>query len=74
MQIVASKLWRNNVKIVNVISKCCNAEVKAVGGLPDFIGDRYACTMSYRCMKCQEYCNIKGVKSYGKSKRKNKKI
>jgi hypothetical protein len=41
----------------NIKSDCCNAEVK-VGGIPDFNGDRHACTQYYVCTKCEEACNV----------------
>ena len=40
------------------LSKCCKAPVKLVGGIPDFIGDRYSSTMSYECTKCGKACDI----------------
>jgi len=57
------------MKIINVVSVCCNAEVRTVGGLPDFIGDKYACTMYYICTECNKPCDIKEDKSNGKKKR-----
>jgi len=42
-------------------SRCCNAAVK-VGGLPDFEGDKYPCTVHYVCTKCNEPCDIKEIK------------
>ena len=56
------------MKIVEVVSICCNAEVKVVSGLPDFIGDKEKdfCTMCHICTKCNKPCNIKEVKKDGK--------
>ena len=58
------------MKIVEVVSICCNAEVKVVSGLPDFIGDKEkdSYTMYYICTKCNKPCDIKEVKSRGKQK------
>lgn len=39
-------------------SKCCNAEVKT-NGMPDFIGSKDACTVSYVCLKCNKPCDLR---------------
>lgn len=41
----------------NCRSKCCNAEVRA-DGLPDFLGSREVCTVSFVCTKCSQDCCI----------------
>ena len=38
-------------------SKCCKAEAKEYG-IPDFIGSDDICTVSMKCMKCGEYCDV----------------
>ena len=57
------------MKIVDVVSKCCSAEVRVSGGIPDFIGEAEGCTRYYICTKCDEPCDIKEDKSNGKKKR-----
>jgi len=42
-------------------SKCCNAKVKA-DGMPDFLGSKEACTVSYICLKCNKPCNVAALK------------
>ena len=42
-------------------SKCCNAKVR-VNGVPDFIGSKEICTVSYICLKCNRPCNVKESK------------
>lgn len=47
-------------------SKCCGAEVEAVGA-NDFYGDKYPCTIHYECKKCHKSCDVekkKITKSY----------
>ena len=44
-------------------SKCCNAEVRT-DGLPDFIGSKYVCTVSFICLKCNKPCNIVRPRSH----------
>jgi len=51
-------------------SQCCNALIK-VGGLPDFLGDKYPCTIYHTCTKCGKPCNIKGVKKVNKKLEKS---
>jgi hypothetical protein len=38
-------------------SKCCNAEVRTEG-VPDFIGSKEICTVSYVCLKCNRSCDV----------------
>jgi hypothetical protein len=38
-------------------SKCCKAEVRA-DGMPDFLGSKEVCTVSYTCLKCKKPCNV----------------
>ena len=38
-------------------SNCCNADIK-IGGVPDFEGDKSACTQYYVCVKCNEACDV----------------
>ena len=57
------------MKIVDVISVCCNAEVRVYVGSPDFIGEAEGCTMYYICIKCNKTCDIKEDKKNGKKKR-----
>lgn len=38
-------------------SKCCSAEVRA-DGLPDFMGSKEVCTVSFTCLKCNNPCDI----------------
>lgn len=47
------------MKTVNVVSVCCNAEVRVSGGIPDFFGEAEGCTRYYICNKCNEPCDIK---------------
>ena len=44
-------------------SRCCNAEVRAEG-LPDFLGSREVCTVSFVCLKCNNPCDIKRPRSH----------
>jgi len=39
-------------------SRCCNAEVKE-DGMPDFIGGKEICTISFTCLKCGKGCNVR---------------
>ena len=41
-------------------SKCCNAKVR-VSGVPDFIGSKKICTVSYICLKCGKPCDVKKI-------------
>ena len=43
-------------------SECCNAKVR-VNGVPDFIGSKEICTVSYVCLKCNRPCNVKESKT-----------
>ncbi len=59
------------MKIIDVVSVCCNAEVKTSVPLLDFVGDNVRqqdITMYYICSKCNNDCNIKEEKSNGKKK------
>lgn len=38
-------------------SKCCNAEVR-VDGIPDFLGSKEVCTVSYTCFECDKPCDV----------------
>ena len=38
-------------------SKCCNAEVRA-DGMPDFLGSKEVCTVSFTCLKCNRPCDV----------------
>jgi len=38
-------------------SKCCNAEVRTVG-VPDFIGSKGVCTISFVCLRCDKPCDV----------------
>lgn len=44
-------------------SKCCNAEVRT-DGMPDFLGSKEVCTVSFICRKCRKPCDIKRPKSH----------
>jgi len=46
-------------------SKCCNAKVR-VNGVPDFIGSKEICTISYICLKCGKPCDVKRLDFQGK--------
>ncbi len=52
-------------------SRCCNAEVRTEG-MPDFLGSKEVCTVSYVCLKCDKSCNVvapKGQKQRALEKR-----
>ena len=38
-------------------SKCCNAEVRT-DGVPDFIGSKEVCTISFVCLRCDKLCDV----------------
>ena len=38
-------------------SKCCNAPVKT-DGIPDFLGTKEVCTVSFTCTKCKKACDV----------------
>ena len=44
-------------KIKTKKSNCCHAPV-TIGGMPDFIGDNYICTVYYICTKCAKPCDL----------------
>lgn len=49
-------------------SKCCNAEVRA-DGMPDFIGSKKICTISFVCLGCKKPCNVVTTKSQKRKKK-----
>ena len=55
------------MKIIDIVSICCNAPVRVPAPLPDFIGGQ-GITMCYICTKCNNACDVKEVKSNGKQK------
>lgn len=38
-------------------SKCCNAKARA-DGVPDFLGSKEVCTVSYTCLECGKPCDV----------------
>ena len=42
-------------------SQCCKAKVR-VDGIPDFLGIKEICTVSYICLKCKKSCNVVALK------------
>ena len=38
-------------------SKCCNAKVRA-DGIPDFLGSKEVCTISFTCLNCGKPCDV----------------
>lgn len=46
-------------------SKCCNAEVRT-DGIPDFLGSKDVCTVSFICCKCKKPCDTIRPKSQKK--------
>ena len=38
-------------------SKCCDAEVRT-HGVPDFIGSKEVCTVSFICLRCDKPCDV----------------
>ncbi len=54
-------------------SKCCNAEVKT-HGVPDFIGSKEICTVSFICRKCKNPCDIIGKLFLLRPKSQKKKV
>lgn len=46
-------------------SKCCNAEVRT-DGIPDFLGSKEICTVSFICRKCKKPCDLMRLRSQKK--------
>ena len=44
-------------------SGCCKAEVRA-DGMPDFLGSKEVCTVSFVCLKCNKPCDIVRLESH----------